>query len=513
MTASKGSRDPKRAAASLLAGEAVVWPSSRWRADIAGFARDVLCVSPTAKQCEIFDAVLAGRRVAIRGGRKSGKTATIAMVALWYFASFPGARVKLVAPTADALDEALFRQIREYWNASQSTSFPLDGERHTKAWSGIRAHERFADISGVAARDEGSVRGVSGAHVLYILDEASDIPDDIFHAADGNLAAGGECRMIVCSNPTRADGYFFDCFSILPFTRIHAPSDAGLGVTGFADRQWIESRATAWGLDSYHYRVHVLGEFAAEEQGRIFPVSLVADAFRRFDPTNTLGDLAIGLDVAGEGGNGDESIFAVRRGSQIVALYPYRGLSAARHVTTLRWVLETHRRGNELVRVNVDGNGGPGDQVWRALRDAEQELFLRVRRFRYSDGARQPKIFGTMRDEIHTGAADWLRHGGALLYDQKLEGELALPATYQDQRGRTKVTDKTVMSKKLGRSPDRLDAVCLAVWDAESAASAAAPQRRYSSFGFGGDGSELRHDGGPGSIDPYRAEDAWRRRR
>lgn len=472
MTARKRPVAPFAEVASETERARVTWPAAggefRGPGGIAKFAREVLRVEPNAKQLEIFAAVERGRKIAIRGGRKSGKTAAIAMVALWYYACFPGAKVKIVAPTADLLRDALYMQIRQYWFASQEGAYPLDGEAHKQAFNGVRCDERFAFISGVAASDEGAVRGVSGAHVLYIFDEASDVPDDIFKAANGNLAAGGECRMIVCSNPTRAEGYFYDAFTKLPFERIHAPAVVGPPNTGLASQGWLDEMAEAWGVESYDYRVHVMGEFAAEEHGRIFGAQLVQGAFEAWsiDAHLNPGDLCVGIDVAGESGDGDESVFAVRRGMTICDLIPRRGLSPERHVTELEQILGQHRRGRELVRVMVDGNGPAGDRVWRALRDAEERLFLRVRRFRYSDGPRQPKIFGTMRDEIHVYAADWLRAGGALPTDEKLRGELAQPATFQDQRGKTKVTDKPTMIKKLGRSPDRLDAVCLAVWDA-----------------------------------------------
>lgn len=477
MTARKAQRITVEEAVKAATLVAVVWPEfgERYRGSggIAKFAREVIGIEPNAKQLEIFRAVERKRKIAIRGGRKSGKTAAIAIVALWYFACFPGAKVKIVAPTADLLRDSLYGQIREFWYASQKGKYPLDGDCHQQAFNGVRANDRFAFISGVAASDEGAVRGVSGAHVLYVFDEASDILDEIFKAASGNLAAGGECRMIVCSNPTRAEGYFYECFTKLAFERIHAPAVAGPPGTGLASQEWLDEQAAAYGVESYDYRVHVLGEFAAEEHGRVFGVGLVNAAIERYAETEAAGDLQIGIDVAGESGEGDESVFAVRRGMKIIDLIPRRGLDAARHVEELELLLDQHRIGRELVRVMVDGNGPAGDRAWRALRDAEEKLFLRVRRFRYSDGPRQPKVFGTMRDELHVYAADWLRAGGAIPEDLKLRGELAQPATFQDSRGKTKVTDKPTMIKRLGRSPDRLDAVCLAVWDAPIANSQA----------------------------------------
>ena len=52
--------------------------------------------------------------------------------------------------------------------------------------------------------------GISGPDILFIIDEASGVPEDIFEAIEGNRAAGAD--VILCSNPTQTSGTFFDAF-------------------------------------------------------------------------------------------------------------------------------------------------------------------------------------------------------------------------------------------------------------------------------------------------------------
>jgi hypothetical protein len=57
--------------------------------------------------------------------------------------------------------------------------------------------------------------------------------------------------------------------------------------------------------------------------------------------------------------------------------------------------------------------------------------------------------------------------GGAILDDEFLEADLHAPSWTTDHASRLKVTPKPILRKEehLGRSPDRGDALTLAVWE------------------------------------------------
>jgi hypothetical protein len=109
------------------------------------------------------------------------------------------------------------------------------------------------------------------------------------------------------------------------------------------------------------------------------------------------------------------------------------------------------------VHVDVIGIGaGVVDQ----LKTYEE---LDVRPINASDAA-QRTTYARCRDELWFGVADWLKSGGALPNDSKLTGELAAVEYGFLPNGKIKVESKDELRARLGRSPDRADALALAVY-------------------------------------------------
>jgi hypothetical protein len=72
-----------------------------------------------------------------------------------------------------------------------------------------------------------------------------------------------------------------------------------------------------------------------------------------------------------------------------------------------------------------------------------------------------------VRDQIWYAVRDWLKDGGKFKSDSKLEAELVAPTFSFDARSRIKVESKDETKGKLlpVHSPDRADALCLAVYN------------------------------------------------
>jgi phage terminase large subunit len=71
--------------------------------------------------------------------------------------------------------------------------------------------------------------------------------------------------------------------------------------------------------------------------------------------------------------------------------------------------------------------------------------------------------YALLRDQLWFGLQKWLKDGGTIPSDPKLEAELVAPTYAFDLRGRTKVEPKEKIKERLRRSPDRADALALAV--------------------------------------------------
>jgi hypothetical protein len=71
--------------------------------------------------------------------------------------------------------------------------------------------------------------------------------------------------------------------------------------------------------------------------------------------------------------------------------------------------------------------------------------------------------YALLRDQLWFGLQQWLKDGGTIPQDPKLEAELVAPTYAFDVRGRIKVEPKEKIKERLRRSPDRADALALAV--------------------------------------------------
>ena len=508
------------------------WPSADYRANPVGFCREVLGTEPWSKQIQILEAIRDHKRVAVGSGNKIGKSLIIATAVLWWWASWPDAIVIMTAPTSRQVDRVVWKEVRRLHARSKRplppddpalilnpalTTRPLDGEPHILARTGLTSG--FREITGFTAKDADDVSGFSGAHLLIVADEASGIEDEIFEAFEGVRGGGG--RIVLISNPTRAEGEFFNAFgskakSEANPTGYHAfrvasteTPNATTGreiIPGLATREYCEERLREWGDRSPLYRIRVLGEFCEHESGRIMSVHMLTQATERWAETEGVGRLIVGLDPAGPGLAGDLTCWAARRGNKIFQLVDRRDLTADAIVALTNGLLEQWRNPNEMPVVVLDCEGEVGSKVQSALRrQTEEHNNFRLISIKSSNAAvRRPDLYPRLRDELWANCARWLdEEQGAIPPDTKLEKELhSAEWVPQLKGGQVKATAKDKLRKALGRSPDRADACMLAVWPSAEARTE-------------DDVSETRKPAimdarAETIIDPYAGEDAWR---
>lgn len=281
---------------------------------------------------------------------------------------------------------------------------------------------------------------------------------------------------------------------------------------GLAGPEWIEERRLEYGEDSPRYKIRVRGEFVHGSDGKIISLEAIAVAQAAYDETPEEGDLQLGIDPAGDGIIGDESAIAARLGRKVLTVLAWRSLTEDALVTHALDLVAHYRKKatRGAPRIAIDVEGGIGTRVLAKLRAAIEvnHLDIEVIPVRSGKVLWGSKEYHQIRDALWGEAQKFLRVGpggvcGALPEDAKLEAELNAPAFTADANSRLVSTPKKELRKILGRSPDRADAVCLAVWRFESvgadeAETATLPPARPAREG-GGDA----YDGGDAGIDPY----------
>ena len=491
-------------AAQIRVTSRVSWPSSKYAKDPVAFFVEILGVKPWAKQIEVIEAIRDNLRVAVKSGHKVSKSHTASGIALWFYCSFADARVIMTSTTARQVDDILWREVRmmrarcglcydckeenkdrlptEKITVPCEHSSWIDGQIGEMARTGLKSDD-FREIKGFTAREAEAVAGISGKNLLYILDEASGIRQEIYEAIEGNRAGGS--RVALFSNPTKTTDEFYDAlnskdrlYSTHTIRRedtlnVRYGDDEPRAIPGLAGRTWVNEKKEEWGEDSALYKVRVKGEFAELEEGKIFSIHTIAEAEARWKNTLAKGRLRIGLDPAGSGPAGDESVWCPRRGQRVGSFIAKRGQTAEAILMHTLGMIRAMRLPREIPVVVLDREGMVGSEVHGVFRaylatrdDPEFELLV----VRASDGAhKDPLVYERQRDCMANEILKFFREGGAIPSDAKLAKELhAFEWIENERKSRVKITSKKDIRKELGRSPDRYDALALAVWQPDN---------------------------------------------
>jgi hypothetical protein len=436
---------------------------AKYRDDPVAFGRDVLGVEAWLRQAEVLRAVAQHMRVAVRAGQKVGKSTTAAILALWFVCTRAGARVIFSSATGRQVRAINWREIERL---HRHAHHPLGGRLFETPDRGLQFDDG-REVVGFATDEPEKFSGYSGGEMLFILDEASGIAEPIFEAVRGNLVGGG--RLVLFSNPTRTAGTFFDAFNrksehwrTLHISSLESPNvlEGKRIIPGLATKDAILELLAEWGESSPLYQVRVAGNFPSEAENAVIGLALVEAARARW---HALADqvpnepLEVGVDVARYGS--DESVIFARRGAFAYEPYVYRQLDTIELAGRVLEVVQKLKRFDErpIVRVDVVGLGaGVADQLKRC--EGIELVEVNVGESATID------TYARKRDEVVFALRDWLRAGGAIPPDPRLENELVAPTYAIDVRGKTKVSSKDELKAVLRRSPDRMDALALATY-------------------------------------------------
>ena len=156
---------------------------ARCRRDPALYARAFHKFEPEPHQEALLRAVAdpGVPRLAVRSGRQSGKTVSIALLAAWFLWAHRNARVLVTAPSSGQLEDAFLPElkgqinrlpdaIRDLWTVKKERlEFLEDGRR-------VRVVREDAEERGIESDDLiGTVEPISRSEIPELLDRYDDI--------------------------------------------------------------------------------------------------------------------------------------------------------------------------------------------------------------------------------------------------------------------------------------------------------------------------------------------------
>jgi hypothetical protein len=212
---------------------------------------------------------------------------------------------------------------------------------------------------------------------------------------------------------------------------------------------WVEERARVWGADSPTFAIRCLGEFPEKADNQIMGLAAVEQAQGRWlEPTEPR---IVSCDIARFGT--DETVIVIRRGDQVRIHSTYVGHDT---MDTVGRIMEAARLVGEGVQVVVDDAGVGG-----GVTDRLRELGVKVDAFLGANVAADQDLYPNRRSEAWFALAERLDMID-LDPDRQLAADLVAPFYSFDSKGRRVVEAKDRTKARLGRSPDRADAVLMA---------------------------------------------------
>jgi hypothetical protein len=436
----------------------------RYRSNPVRFIREQLGYEPDEWQCSVAMDVANNKRVTVRSGQGVGKTALEAAMILWFLTVFSYPRVVATAPTQQQLRDVLWTELAKWQNKSPILSEIL---KWTKTYLLCRFSEtRWFATARVAVRPE-NMQGFHEDNMLFVVDEASGIKDNIMEAILGTLT-GENNKLLMCGNPTRSSGIFFDSHNGRRGNFIvHRVNSEDSPRT---NKENISALANAYGRDSNVYRVRVLGEFPVNEDDVFISLQMAEQAVNT-EP-DISGKISFGVDVARFGS--DKTVIAMKEGNSITFPTVRQGQNLMQTVGDIvalyRESLRIRPKYSGNITVNIDDTGLGGGVTDRLKEVVREEQLTRMEVVPVNFGG---KITDKNAADNYGNFGTWL---WAMLRDGLRDGVLALPNNTEliaelstrkytiNSTGKIVLEGKDEMKKRGLHSPDLGDAAALACY-------------------------------------------------
>lgn len=495
-----------------------------WRADWNKFVRECLGANLDKEQQAILDSVQHNHRTSVVSGTSRGKDFVAACASLCFLYLTPrwnrrselveNTKVAMTAPTDRQVKNIMAPEVARLYARAKQRGIQLPGRLNltdirmdgNKEWflTGFKADEHNHE----------AWSGFHAVHTMFVVTEATGISDDTFEAIEGNLQ--NDSRILLVFNPNTTVGYAArsqrgDRWEKFRLNSLTAPNVVQHKVIfhGQVDYEWIQDKLANWCLriqpeeaiaeqDDFEFegqwyrpddtfRKKVLGKFPKVSEDVLIPPQWLELAHKRWvdgrggEPVQSLREpRLLGVDVAGMGR--DSTCYVERVGCFVKSFEAINSGGQADHMK-IAGQIHYRRQVHPRMYVSIDTIGEGAGVYSRCLETASRQEEQYIISCKFSDGAHdefghdlsdvtEQMKFLNMRAYLFWRVRDWLNpknNTGAMLPPDARFDEEAEEIRWKFRSdGRIQIEAKEDIKERLGRSPDKFDALANTFYPVEN---------------------------------------------
>lgn len=331
------------------------------------FVEDIIGAKPDVNQKAILNSLAKYPMTSVRSGHGIGKSAVEAWAVIWFICTRPYPKIPCTAPTQHQLYDILWAEISKWLRSNPALQREITWTQERVYMNGAK-EEWFAVAR--TANTPDALQGFHSESMLFIIDEASGVDDEVFEPVLGALSTEG-ARLLMCGNPTQMTGFFYDSHhkNRTQYHTIHVDDRDSPRVS----KEYIERIRTMYGEDSDVFRVRVAGDFPKQEKDVFIPLSMIEKSMATDwqEPTEQP-TVHIGCDVARFGD--DKTIIGYKVNEKVFFHQKIRGqdtVRTAHEIALLGCSLVDKYHLETAIPVKID-DGGVGGGVTDRLREIKR---------------------------------------------------------------------------------------------------------------------------------------------
>jgi hypothetical protein len=278
------------------------------------FSIDILGCMPDEQQSEALMNITEHPKLSVRSGRGNGKSYTSAMLILWFIHTRNNAQIFLTAPSQSMLtavwatvSKLHYQSVQMFRDRFELLSTSIKHKNYPTHWFCIQQTSRKDKPESMA--------GKHNINMLYILEEASGIDDELFNIMYDSMTEE-ENYIFLISNPRKLTGFFYETHcEHTALGRQFKAMKFDYRRSKWIKPEWENEKREQYGYKSNMYKIEVEGDFPEADNEVIITWDLVEEAANRLDvKPNPKSDMVWGIDLAT---SGDRCVLIKRRGRYV----------------------------------------------------------------------------------------------------------------------------------------------------------------------------------------------------